>query len=69
MIGYDLIVKNIHYLKEGIIDFLISQKPEQQGYQAVYTLYQSILLKKKLNKKIMMPIDIITKENINYYVK
>jgi LacI family transcriptional regulator len=69
LIGYDLINKNVHYLKEGIIDFLISQKPEQQGYQSVYALYQTIVLKKKINKMVMMPIDIITKENINYYIE
>ncbi|MBN2545056.1 MAG: substrate-binding domain-containing protein [Spirochaetes bacterium] len=69
LIGYDLIQKNIYYLKEGIIDFLISQRPEHQGYQSVYALYRSIVLKKKLQKELMMPIDIITKENINYYIE
>jgi LacI family transcriptional regulator len=69
IIGYDLIDKNIHYLKEGVIDFLISQKPESQGYQGIYALYRSIVLKEKVNKKKIMPIDIITKENINYYIE
>jgi LacI family transcriptional regulator len=69
LIGYDLINKNVHYLKEGVIDFLISQKPEHQGYQSVYALYRSLVLKEKINKEIMMPIDIITKENIKYYIE
>jgi len=69
LIGYDLIPKNIHFLKEGVIDFLISQRPEHQGFQSVIALYRSIVLKKKLQKQIMMPIDIITKENINYYIE
>jgi len=69
LIGYDLIPKNIHFLKEGEIDFLISQRPEHQGFQSVIALYRSIVLKKKLQNKIMMPIDIITKENINYYIE
>lgn len=69
LIGYDLIDHNILYLKEGIIDFLISQKPEHQGYQGMYTLYRSVVLKEKVNKEIMMPIDIITKENIKYYIE
>jgi len=69
LIGYDLIEKNIHFLYNGIIDFLINQKPEDQGYQGIYTLYRSIVLKEKINKKIMMPIDIIMNENIKYYVK
>ncbi len=69
LIGYDLIDKNIVYLKEGIIDFLISQKPEHQGYQGIYTLYRSTVLKEKVNKKNIMPIDIVTKENIKYYIE
>jgi LacI family transcriptional regulator len=69
LIGYDLIDNNIRYLKEGVIDFLISQKPEHQGYQGIYTLYRSVVLKEKVNKKIMMPIDIITRENIKYYIE
>ena len=69
LIGYDLIDSNIHYLKEGAIDFLISQRPEHQGYQGIYSLYRSIVLREKVNKQIMMPIDIITKENIKYYIE
>ena len=67
LIGYDLMDKNIAYLKEGIIDFLISQQPYSQGYKGIYTLFRAIVLKEKVKKRIMMPIDIITKENIDYY--
>jgi len=67
LIGYDLTERNIKYLKEGIIDFLISQKPEIQGYQGIYTLYKHVVLKEKVEAKIMMPLDIVTKENIDYY--
>lgn len=67
VIGYDLTDKNISYLKEGLIDFLICQKPEVQGYQGIYTLYKHVVLKEEVEKKVMMPIDIVTKENIDYY--
>jgi LacI family transcriptional regulator len=67
LIGYDLIEKNIAFLKVNIINFLISQKPERQGYEGIYALYRHIALKEKCSKNILMPIDIITKENVIYY--
>ena len=67
IIGYDLTDKNILYLKEGLIDFLIGQRPEMQGYHGIYSLYRSIILKEDVEKQIMMPLDIITKANFEYY--
>ena len=66
LIGYDLIEENIKYLKEGIIDYLISQSPEMQGYQGIYTLYRHVVLNENVDEKIMMQLDIVTKENIDY---
>jgi LacI family transcriptional regulator len=68
LIGYDLIDKNLKYLDSGLIDFLISQKPEKQGYEGIYALYRKAVLHETCEEKIMMPIDIITKENIGYYM-
>ncbi|MBN2028841.1 substrate-binding domain-containing protein [bacterium] len=67
VIGYDLIKENIEYMKKGEIDFLISQQSERQGYQGIYTLYRHVVLKESVPRKIMIPIDIITKENVDYY--
>ncbi|MFC1553032.1 substrate-binding domain-containing protein [candidate division KSB1 bacterium] len=67
IIGYDLIEENRNYLKNGYIDFLISQQPEMQGYQGIYALYRHVVLSEKISEKIMMPLDIITEENIDYY--
>jgi len=68
LIGYDLIDKNIEYLNENIIDFLINQKPEQQGYDGIYALYKNVVLHEPCASSVSMPIDIITKENVNYYL-
>ncbi len=68
MIGYDLLESNIHYLKKGTIDFLISQKPESQGYKGVMNLFNTLVLKQPLVPKTPMPIDIITKENVDFYL-
>ena len=67
LIGYDLIKENIAYLKEGVIDFIISQMSERQGYEAVRALVASVILKQKVNRTKFMQIDIITRENVDYY--
>ena len=67
IIGYDLIKQNIDYLRSEVIDFLISQSPITQGYQGIYSLYRYLVLEQNVDDKIMMPIDIVTKENIDFY--
>ena len=67
LIGYDLLPDNVRLLKEGYIDFLISQRPEEQGYTGVITLFNKIFLNKDVVRKHYMPIDIIAKENLDYY--
>lgn len=67
VIGYDLLKQNIEYLKKGLIDFLISQQSQMQGYYGIYTLFRRIVLNESVPEKLMMPIDIITKENVDYY--
>ena len=67
VIGHDLISENIDYLKNGIVDFLICQRPEEQGYNAVISLFEHIILKKPVKVDNYTSIDIITKENLDYY--
>jgi LacI family transcriptional regulator len=67
LIGYDLTSENIPYLEKEIITFLINQKPVEQLYRAIITLFNKIVLKKEVPKEILLPIDIVTKENLKYY--
>ncbi|HLU95060.1 MAG TPA: substrate-binding domain-containing protein [Membranihabitans sp.] len=67
LIGFDNIDQNIKGLKDELIDFLICHKPEEQGYRGVINLYQNILLTQKIEKVQYMPIDILTKENVDFY--
>jgi LacI family transcriptional regulator len=67
LIGYDLIDKNKRYLERNVIDYIISQQPEVQGYRGVYSLYRHLILKQPCTKTVLMPIDIITRENCAYY--
>ncbi len=66
LIGYDFLEENIAYLKNGAIDFLICQKPQEQGYKGIMSIYQH-LLNSAVERTQYMPIDIITKENYVYY--
>lgn len=67
IIGYDLVPENVAYLKNSAIDFLISQSPMTQGYEGIMMLYRKIVLNHNVEDKIMMPIDIVTKENVEFY--
>ena len=67
LVGYDFLDQSIEYLKKGTIDFLICQKPQEQGYKGIMALYQNLVLNLEVEKTHFMPIDIITKENYNFY--
>lgn len=67
LIGYDYLTENIQCLKAGKIDFLICQKPEEQGYRGVMSLYRHLVLKIPVTRIDHMPIDIITRENYEFY--
>ncbi len=67
LIGYDVIEANIKYLDEGVITHLIAQRPEVQGFNSIRTLFRHLVLEESTPKINYMPIDILVKENINYY--
>lgn len=67
LVGYDFLEKNISFLEKNTIDFLICQKPEEQGYRGIKALYESQVLGNSVEKVHFMPIDIITRENYEVY--
>ncbi|MDR1381488.1 MAG: substrate-binding domain-containing protein [Tannerella sp.] len=67
LIGYDAIEANTHFLKTGTVSHLIAQRPEVQGYNSVRALFHYLALKQTGGKVNYMPIDILIKENIDYY--
>ena len=67
VIGHDLLKENVEYLKKEIVHFLICQRPEEQGYNAINKLFRSVVQKRIINKKNYTSIDIVTKENVEYY--
>lgn len=63
IIGYDLLKENIEYLNKGIIDFLINQRPEEQGYMGINHLYKKMVLQETVENTNYIPLEIILKEN------
>ncbi|WP_044199546.1 LacI family DNA-binding transcriptional regulator [Dyadobacter tibetensis] len=68
LIGYDLLEKNIRHMKMDVIQFLINQNPHGQGYWGIQQLSNHLIFKKKIQPIRFLPLDIITKENLDYYL-
>jgi LacI family transcriptional regulator len=64
LVGYDLIPKNRELLRDGGIDAIISQRPEEQGRGALLNLYRHIVLEQDILPKVEIPLDVYLKENI-----
>lgn len=67
LVGYDLLPENIEFLKQDVIDFLLSQKPEEQAFKGLNTLYNLVVFNREPAPRQWLPIDIITRENLRYY--
>jgi LacI family transcriptional regulator len=68
LLGYDLLRKNVEYLRQGIVSYLIAQRPEKQVYCSVRDMCRELIFKQKVTKINYVPIDILMKENIDYYI-
>ena len=67
LMGCDLLQRNVECLKQGSIFFLIAQQPTLQGFDGIKALCDHLILKKEIARENFMPIDLLTKENIEYY--
>ena len=67
IMGYDMVPKNEECVREGSISFLIAQHAYRQGYSCVDSLFEAIVLKKKVTPVNYMPIELLTRENVEFY--
>lgn len=68
LISFDLTTNNIRCLKDGSITTLLCQRPELQGFQAVKSVISRLLYQQnETDVHHTLPIDIIMKENLNFY--
>ncbi|TAL80002.1 MAG: LacI family transcriptional regulator [Bacteroidetes bacterium] len=69
LIGYDLLDINVRYLKSGTTRFLIGQRPEEQSYKGIKKLFEFLSLHKIPDKIEYLPTDIVTSENVDFFLK
>lgn len=67
IMGYDMVGKNAECLRQGSVSFLIAQHAYQQGYSCIDALFRAIVLKKKVQPVNYMPIELLTRENVDFY--
>lgn len=67
IMGYDMVHKNADCLRQGSISFLIAQHAYMQGYYCVDALFKAIVLKSEVKAVNYMPIELLCKENVDYY--
>lgn len=68
LIGYDLLEKNINYLKGGTINFLINQNPRHQSLQGLRYLANHLLLSLEIPSADLLPLEIITRQNYTSFL-
>jgi len=69
IVGFDLIDPNLALLNENKIRFLINQNAWHQGYLAILAIVNSLILKKEMPQQQYLPLDIVVKENAEYYLR
>ncbi len=69
LVGFDLIEPNLKFLYENKINFLINQNPVEQGFQGIMSLFNHLVLKESVEKIQYLPLDIVVKENVEYYLR
>lgn len=67
LVCLDLTGSNVRALKRGLIDMLICQRPTYQGYLAVRHIMMNLLYGHVTSQTMYMPLDIVTKENLDFY--
>jgi LacI family transcriptional regulator len=69
LVGFDLIDENLKYLYNDEIHFLINQNPKKQGFMGIMNLFNHLVLKKEINSLRLLPLDVVMKENVQYYLE
>lgn len=67
IMGYDMVEKNAECIRQGSISFLIAQHGYMQGYNCVDALFRAIILKTPVKPVNYMPIELLTRENVDFY--
>ena len=67
LLGFDMVPDNVSYLQKGVIDFILTQRPVDQGVRSIQTLYKKVIIGTDSEDEQFLPIDIITRENMKTF--
>lgn len=67
LVGFDMIPENRELLRQGNIDYIIGQRPEEQAYIGINLLYRHVVLQQPCPREVILPIDIVSPENVEQY--
>lgn len=67
LFGFDLLDENVEHLKRGDVNMLFAQHPEKQAYSAIKDFCRKLIYNMHTEKINYFPIDILIKENLEYY--
>jgi len=69
LVGYDLLDSNIKFLKSGTSKVFNWTRPEEQTYKGIKKLFEYLSLHKVPDKIEYLPVDIVTSENVDFFLK
>ncbi len=67
LLGYDAVDANVKCIKEEKVDFLIAQHPHDQGLNCFRSMFNACVLHIKQKRDHYVSIELLTKENIDFY--
>jgi len=67
LLGYDAIDANVTCIHDGSVDFLIAQHPQKQGLNCLRSMVNATVLHMKQKVEHYVAIELLTKENIDFY--
>jgi ABC-type sugar transport system substrate-binding protein len=54
-------------ISTGIPKLPSNAQPAMQGYLWIVALYRHVVLRESVKKQIMVPLDVLTRDNFTYY--
>ena len=68
LLGYDAVDANVRCIRDGSVDFLIAQHPRKQGLNCMRSMVNACVLHMPQKQIHYMAIELLTRENIDFYV-
>lgn len=66
LVGYEMTKENLDFLKHGIINFLIGQRPVESSEKALKMMFEHLTTGKTFSKEEFQPVEIINPENADF---